>query len=771
MNHHIFELEPRIMFDAAVAATADAATSDTHDTTDNSLAPTQIRGVEPLANNGKKEVVFVDSSVSDYQSLIDGVGAGIEVELIDGTRDGLAQIAAWAQTHSGYDAIHILSHGSNGAIELGSLTLDNADIASHSAELGTIGQSLTTEGDILLYGCNVADGTAGTEFIGTLAQMSGADIAASTDATGSSDKGGDWTLEAANGSVEADTLNMIGFSQLLGTTTPADQDFDSFTGYPDTPQGSITLDGINYTDTLVEVLAGSDMQGFGWDATLFSNGYIMSNAEGLSSIDRGNLIISSTDLSNDFTLDSFKLGTYSGNGNMAWIVDIIGYQGGVAGVAVASVTGIDLTSGYANLGSLDIPMLFSYDQTTTSYGSANDILSYTRQYVDAQYNGGGLISFTGSNWSNIDTIVIKANSTQADKGVMVGIDSLDFHNTAGPTTTISNIDISADTGTDATDFITKTATQTITGTLSGALGGTDILYGSVDNGSHWTDITAKVSGTTISWDGVTLSGSSNIAFKVTDASLADGAIATQAYDLDTEVPTASVTTATLANTANAVVQSSEIAMAYIVKDTVTVNSLSDITNALDNNFNSVAIIEAGADTDLALTGLVDGTYKVYTVDAAGNLSAASANTVTVDMTAPTVDSIVMDDTALKAGETSGVTITFSEAVTGFSNADLTITNGTLSAVSSADGGVTWTATFTPTADINDPSNIITLANTGVTDVAGNAGVGTTNSANYAIDTELPTVTITMDDTALNIGDTSSLPSPLAKRSPDLRTPI
>ncbi|EGH26820.1 hypothetical protein PSYMO_37247, partial [Pseudomonas amygdali pv. mori str. 301020] len=38
------------------------------------------------------------------------------------------------------------------------------------------------------------------------------------------------------------------------------------------------------------------------------------------------------------------------------------------------------------------------------------------------------------------------------------------------------------------------------------------------------------------------------------------------------------------------------------------------------------------------------------------------------------------------GETSLVTITFSEAVSGFTNADLSVANGTLSAVSSSDGG-------------------------------------------------------------------------------------
>ncbi len=111
-----------------------------------------------------------------------------------------------------------------------------------------------------------------------------------------------------------------------------------------------------------------------------------------------------------------------------------------------------------------------------------------------------------------------------------------------------------------------------------------------------------------------------------------------------------------------------------------------------------------------------------------------------DVTPPTVTSIVVADTLLTVGETSLVTFTFSEAVTGFTNADLTIENGTLSAVSSADGGVTWTATLTPTAGITDATNVITLNNTGVTDLAGNPGVGTTDSNNYAIDTIALTVT-------------------------------
>jgi hypothetical protein len=101
-----------------------------------------------------------------------------------------------------------------------------------------------------------------------------------------------------------------------------------------------------------------------------------------------------------------------------------------------------------------------------------------------------------------------------------------------------------------------------------------------------------------------------------------------------------------------------------------------------------------------------------------------------------------------------VTITFSEAVTGFTTADLTVANGTLSGLSSSDGGITWTATLTPTSSITDTTNLITLDNTGVVDLAGNAGSGTTDSNNYAIDTARPTATIVVADNNLRIGETS-----------------
>ncbi|SEM62741.1 hypothetical protein SAMN04487857_103286, partial [Pseudomonas sp. ok272] len=70
----------------------------------------------------------------------------------------------------------------------------------------------------------------------------------------------------------------------------------------------------------------------------------------------------------------------------------------------------------------------------------------------------------------------------------------------------------------------------------------------------------------------------------------------------------------------------------------------------------------------------------------------------------------------------------------FDVSDVSVANGTLSNLSSSDGGKTWTATLTPSADIINANNAITLNVAGVSDGSGNAGSGTSQSNGYAINT-------------------------------------
>ena len=108
------------------------------------------------------------------------------------------------------------------------------------------------------------------------------------------------------------------------------------------------------------------------------------------------------------------------------------------------------------------------------------------------------------------------------------------------TLTVKSLSISADTGVSKKDFITKTAEQTITGSLTAKLSTTDHLWGSLDNGNSWEDITDMVdesSGKSITWTGAELKeGSNAIVFRIIDAAGNESARTSgQAYVLDKSI--------------------------------------------------------------------------------------------------------------------------------------------------------------------------------------------------------------------------------------------
>jgi len=134
---------------------------------------------------------------------------------------------------------------------------------------------------------------------------------------------------------------------------------------------------------------------------------------------------------------------------------------------------------------------------------------------------------------------------------------------------------------------------------------------------------------------------------------------------------------------------------------------------------------------------------------------ASSDAFTIDTKAPTA-SIVVSDNLLTNGETSPVTIVFSEAVTGFVLGDLSAQNGVLSNLSTSDN-ITYAATFTPNANIYSDNNVITLATNSVVDVFGNGNGSVTTSNAYNLRTYAPpTVTVSVDDTALKTGETPTV---------------
>ncbi len=155
-----------------------------------------------------KEVVFVDTQVANYQQLIDAINIkdGFDVFMLRADQDGVEQIVQDLAGLKDIEAIHIVSHGSVAKLILGNteLNLDTMQ-GKYKDDLTFIAKALTVNADILIYGCNFGDGNDGYAAMEKLSELTTADIEASTDSTGSSNLGGDWTLERTVGDIDKST--------------------------------------------------------------------------------------------------------------------------------------------------------------------------------------------------------------------------------------------------------------------------------------------------------------------------------------------------------------------------------------------------------------------------------------------------------------------------------------------------------------------------------------------------------------------------------------
>jgi len=128
-----------------------------------------------------KTMVFIDSRVNDLDLLVSQFDAGTEYKVLDASYDGLLQMEMSLAGKSDYSSIQVISHGAAGAITIGSTLLNSNNLLQYQLQLDTIGHALTDNGDLLLYGCNVGSGNERVQFVETLAQITGADVAASDD--------------------------------------------------------------------------------------------------------------------------------------------------------------------------------------------------------------------------------------------------------------------------------------------------------------------------------------------------------------------------------------------------------------------------------------------------------------------------------------------------------------------------------------------------------------------------------------------------------------
>jgi len=251
-------LEPRIMLDgAAPAVLVDVLSEDQNtglaDTSANDSRDQDIP-VLALANDQVKrnELVIVDVTVEGYEQLLaDLVGevdqlfwqtsdAGVEsvvaeqddrlvtVYAINAEQEGLETISTVLSDHKDVDAVHVLSHGTDAGVIFNGTLINSHQLEANADAVSAWGDSLSEQGDILLYGCDTGAHGSDIGFVQTLSSLTGADVAASDDNTGNAAKGGDWELEVSSGSIETALVTEVaaqaGFTGLLSADPVATVD-------------------------------------------------------------------------------------------------------------------------------------------------------------------------------------------------------------------------------------------------------------------------------------------------------------------------------------------------------------------------------------------------------------------------------------------------------------------------------------------------------------------------------------------------------------------
>lgn len=209
-------LESRVLYSAdSVASLLPLLLPDELDTTSPSSssllfdAQLTVDEIDLLPNQvtdtqATKHVVFIDSAVSEFETLKKSATSdSTTVVIVGATDNGVSIISQTLTQYSSLDSIQIISHGSSGQLFLGNQSIDEQVLTQEQSAIARWSNALGNGGDILLLGCDIAAGAEGRGFVDQLAALTGADVAASNDLTGHANLKADWDLEVFSGTIEA----------------------------------------------------------------------------------------------------------------------------------------------------------------------------------------------------------------------------------------------------------------------------------------------------------------------------------------------------------------------------------------------------------------------------------------------------------------------------------------------------------------------------------------------------------------------------------------
>ena len=456
----------------------------------NTARPVPLSSFAAYVNSrlAATNVVIIDAAVPDYEALIKSIGGAVsigseatvpsivgdaapltvyptasidssadpilhvsrvgttDIVVLGAGGDGVRQITEVLQPYHDLQSEQLVSHGSSGELFLGGTVLDQHVLAQDQAQVATWGQALQPGGDILLYGCDVAQGTVGSEFVQHLAATTGANVAANTQATGGSALGGDWDLDYHTAPIQAQPVFTTAADASYGSLLGAGSDLKTYF------QDLLASQSASFTQT--ETINNASLGGF-----LQLNTVTLTETATLSTggVWSGTIAISAP-AATLFPGSSFSAAITSSSPN----------QAALTGTYTIGATGSDFT--------LTVPT------TSNMVINVGEALTITASNVGFTYNSSGTDSqtlatlqtatvsstqFSGLPTATLSNFAVRAdgfsfssfdlNSTSASQGIG------NFVSTTGVALAVSNFNVSFGTAATPSPSMSGTVGVTLTG--------------------------------------------------------------------------------------------------------------------------------------------------------------------------------------------------------------------------------------------------------------------------------------------------------------------
>ena len=154
------ELEQRVLFSADIMPGLDTLGFEEQGLVEEGVGAVQLAQeiapslVEQAAAQARSELVIVSPNVPDYQQLTADLQGSdnnriVAVAVLEADRDGIEQVSEILADRSDLAAVHFITHGTDGQINLGGSWLNATTLQQNPDAVAAWGNALTDEGDML----------------------------------------------------------------------------------------------------------------------------------------------------------------------------------------------------------------------------------------------------------------------------------------------------------------------------------------------------------------------------------------------------------------------------------------------------------------------------------------------------------------------------------------------------------------------------------------------------------------------------------------------